>query len=147
MHGASSGCLAGLRTLAAPASAASVCEPQKGPIIPKPCLLLKSGGHNKDVSRRQPGAGSCVRNRRGFVPGAASAGRFVSSGAGMVTQGSVPSPAVLLRASPDSGQGHWFLPSLGEVLAADPACLSTALPGGRQGSPGLSGSAALCSVA
>lgn len=74
--------------------------------------------------------GSCVRNKRGFVAGTASAGRFVSSGAGMVTQGSVPSPAVLLRASPDLGQGHWFLPSLGEVLAADPVCLSTALPGG-----------------
>lgn len=45
-----------------------VCEPQqhprKGPLSLEPCLLPESGGHNKeDVSGRQPGMGSCVRNK------------------------------------------------------------------------------------
>lgn len=66
----------------------------------------------------------------------------------MLMWGSVPSSAVLLRPPPDSGltlslvAGSLLFPSLWEVFAAGPACLSMALPCGlsscrRQDSAGL----------
>lgn len=70
--------------------APAACREQ--PLSREPCQLPVSVGHNKDgVSGRQPGLGSCVRNKGAFVAGTASSGRFVGSGAAVLMQGSAPS--------------------------------------------------------